>query len=50
MAPIYAQRHKKITTDENGKPGPLFYQWVASINLAPVLTAGAILVRLLLRA
>jgi hypothetical protein len=46
MAPIYAHRYKKVTTEETGKPGSLYYQWIVSINLAWVLAVAAILIKL----
>ena len=32
----YASQYKKITSQETGKPSPLFYYWVSSINGALV--------------
>jgi hypothetical protein len=46
MAPIYAHRYKKVTTAETGKPGPMYWQWVVSINLTLVLAVAAILFKL----
>ena len=34
MAPKYAFQYKEITKVETGSVGPLFYQWIVSINLA----------------
>ena len=34
MIPKYAHQYKVITQRESGKTGPLFYQWIVSINLA----------------
>ena len=34
MIPVYAHRYKKITLEETGKVGSLFYHWVISINTA----------------
>lgn len=42
MAPVYAHRYKKITLEETGKVGPLFYHWVVSINIT--LVAGIVTV------
>lgn len=42
MLPFYAQRYKKITLEENGKTGSLFYHWLIAINAALVLGAAAI--------
>jgi len=46
QAPEYAFQYKKITTLERGKPGPLFNQWIVSINLALVLGIAAIIAEL----
>jgi hypothetical protein len=43
MAPVYAFRYKKVTTEETGRPGPLFAHWIISINLALVLAVAALL-------
>lgn len=34
LIPVYAHQYKKMTREETGKPGPLFYHWVISINAA----------------
>jgi len=34
LAPFYAQRYKKLTLEETGSVGPLFYHWMVSINVA----------------
>ena len=34
LIPVYAHRYKKITQQETGRPGPLFYHWIISINAA----------------
>ena len=40
----YVQQYKQITETENGEPGPWFYSFVISMNMALVLTVvGAIL-------
>ena len=36
FAPKYASQYKRLTTEETGHTGPLFYHWVASINVALV--------------
>jgi len=36
MAPWYAHRYRKITREETGRTGPLFYHYVVSINGALV--------------
>ena len=42
MLPVYAHRYKKITLEETGKVGSLFYHWVIAINIALVLAIAAI--------
>lgn len=36
FAPKYAGQYKRITAQETGRTGPLFYHWVVSINVALV--------------
>lgn len=43
MLPVYAHRYKKITLEETGKVGSLFYHWVIAINIALVLAIAAII-------
>ena len=43
MLPVYAHRYKKITLEETGKVGSLFYHWVIAINAALVLGIAAII-------
>ena len=43
MLPIYAHRYKKITLEETGKVGSLFYQDVISANAALVFALAAII-------
>ena len=43
MLPIYAHRYKKITLEETGKVGSLFYQYVISANAALVFALAAII-------
>ncbi len=43
MLPVYAHRYKKITLEETGKVGPLFYHWVIAINIALVFAIAAII-------
>lgn len=43
MLPIYAHRYKKITLEETGKVGLLFYHWVIAINGALVFAVAAII-------
>lgn len=42
MLPFYAQRYKKLTIEETGRTGPLFYHWLIAINIALVLGLAAI--------
>jgi len=42
MAPKYAFQYKQLTMREKGKPGPLFYHWIISINLALVFAVAAL--------
>jgi len=46
MAPFYAHRYRKITREEIGRTGPLYYHWIVSINSALVLGVVAILLKL----
>ena len=40
----YISQYKRITTEETGQPGPLFYPCIVSVNLALVLAiAGLVL-------
>ena len=34
LAPKYASQYREITRKETGRTGPLFYHWIASINVA----------------
>jgi len=43
MLPVYAHRYKKITLEETGKVGTLFYHWVIAINIALVFAVAAII-------
>ncbi len=43
MLPVYAHRYKKITLEETGKVGSLFYHWLISINVALVFAVAAII-------
>jgi len=43
MLPVYAHRYKKITLEETGKVGTLFYHWVIAINIALVFAVTAII-------
>jgi hypothetical protein len=44
MAPKYAHQYKKMTAAESGTPGPLWLQWIVSINLAWVFALIALFV------
>ena len=37
MLPVYAHQYKKITLEETGKVGSLFYHWVIAINATLIL-------------
>lgn len=43
MFPAYAHRYKKITFEETGRVGSLFYHWVIAINTALVFAVAAII-------
>ena len=43
MFPVYAHRYKKITLEETGKVGFLYYHWVIAINAALVFAVAAII-------
>ncbi|MFC2004822.1 hypothetical protein ACFLUY_01215 [Chloroflexota bacterium] len=42
----YIHQYKKITTEENGKPGQWFYSFIVSMNLALVLAVVGIILRI----
>lgn len=42
LIPFYAQKYKKMTAAETGKPGSLFYYWIVSINTALVFGIAAV--------
>ena len=42
MLPVYAHRYKKITMEETGKVGSLFYHWLIAINAALVFGIAAV--------
>lgn len=44
MMPVYAHRYKKVTEQETGNTGPLFFHWVVSINSVLVLAVVAIVI------
>ena len=41
----YVHQYRKITVEENGKPGNLFYAFIVSMNLALVFTIIGIILR-----
>jgi hypothetical protein len=43
MLPFYANKYKKITFEETGKVGKLFYHWLLAINTALVFAIAAII-------
>jgi len=43
MFPVYAHRYKKITLEETGTVGSLFYHWLISVNVALVFAVAAII-------
>jgi hypothetical protein len=45
MFPVYAHRYKKITLEETGKIGTLYYHWIIAINTALVFALAAIIVK-----
>lgn len=45
LIPKYAHRYKKITLQETGRVGPLFYPWILSINLAAVLAIVTLVIK-----
>ena len=42
MFPVYAHRYRKITLEETGKVGALYYHWLIGINTALVFAIAAI--------
>ena len=42
MLPVYVHRYKKITLEETGEVGSLYYHWVFAINTALVFAIAAI--------
>ena len=47
MLPVYVHRYRKVTLEETGKVGLLYYHWIFSINAALILAAAAILAKFL---
>jgi len=43
MLPVYAHRYKKITLEETGKVGSLFYHYVIAANVALVFALASII-------
>ena len=44
LAPRYAFLYKRLTEAEKGRPGPLFYHWIVSINLVLVFVVAVFIV------
>ena len=42
----YIRQYRKLTVEENGKPGNLFYAFIVSINLALVFATIGIVLRI----
>jgi hypothetical protein len=42
MLPVYTHRYRKITLEETGKVGALYYHWLIGINTALVFALAAI--------
>ena len=47
MLPVYAHRYKKLTMEETGKVGSLFYHWLIAINTALVFGIAAIATKII---
>ena len=43
MLLVYAHRYKKITLEETGKVGSLFYHWLIAVNTALVFALASII-------
>lgn len=43
MLPVYAYRYKKITLEETGKVGSVFYHYIIAANVALVFALAAII-------
>ena len=43
----YIHQYRKITMQENGRPGPWFYSYIVSMNLALVLAIIGIMLRVI---
>jgi hypothetical protein len=42
LLPVYAHRYKRITLEETGKAGPLFYNYVIAASVALVFALASI--------
>ena len=42
----YIHQYRKLTTEENGKPGKWFYSFIVSMNLALLLAVISIILRI----
>jgi len=45
--PKYVHQYKKMTLEETGKAGSLFYYWIISINLALILVVIGLISKIL---
>jgi hypothetical protein len=43
MLPVFAHRYKKITLEQTGKVGSLFYHWLIAVNIALVFALASII-------
>jgi len=43
LLPKYVHQYKKITLEETGKVGALYYRWIVSINLTLILAVAGII-------
>lgn len=42
----YVNQYRKITIDENGKPGPWFYRFIVSMNLALLFAVAGMILKI----
>jgi hypothetical protein len=43
MLPVFVHRYKKITLEQTGKVGSLFYHWLIAVNIALVFALASII-------
>jgi len=43
ILPVYIHRYKKVTLEESGRVGVLYYHWLIAINTALVFAVAAII-------